>query len=195
MSNDYNIFVSGVGGQGIIKTSVIIGEAAMNQGLNVTMSEIHGMSQRKGSVSTELRIGDCNGSIIPNSSADVLISFEPIEVLRNLEKANKNTKIVFNTHPIIPPSTKSTDYPSVDSIIKSLKEDFNYVYPIDGNNLAMDAGNILSLNMVLLGAIVGDDNFPLSKEDIIESMKSNLNPKFHKLNLKAIENGFKAVKN
>lgn len=194
MSN-YNIFVSGVGGQGIIKTSVIIGEAAMNQGLNVTMSEIHGMSQRKGSVSTELRIGDCNGSIIPNHAADVLISFEPIEVVRGLEKAHKDTKIVFNTHPLIPPSTKSSDYPDVDSIISSLKENFNHVNPIDGNNLAMEAGNILALNMVLLGAIVADDKFPLSKESIIESMKNNLNPKFHKLNLDAIELGFNAVKN
>ena len=193
--NDYNIFVSGVGGQGIIKTSVIIGEAAMNEGLNVTMSEIHGMSQRKGSVSTELRIGDCKGSIIPNHSADVLISFEPIEVIRGLKKAHKDTKIVFNTHPLIPPSTKSSDYPSVDALISSLNENFNYVHAIDGNALAMDAGNILSLNMVLLGAIVGDENFPLSKKSVIDSMKNNLNPKFHKLNLDAIEKGFDAVKN
>lgn len=195
--NEYNIYVSGVGGQGIIKTSVIIGEAAMNQGLDVRMSEIHGMSQREGSVSTELRIGDCYSSIIPKGSADVLLSFEPIEVIRGIEKANKNTKIVFNTFPIIPSSVNSKDmnYPSVDSIISSLKENFTYVHPIKGNDLAIDAGNILSLNMVLLGAIVADDNFPLSKDSIIESMKNNLNPKFHKLNLKAIENGFKAVKN
>ena len=66
----YNIYICGVGGQGIIKTSVIIGEAAMNQGLNVVMSEIHGMSQRGGSVSTELKIGDFNSSIIPEGNAD-----------------------------------------------------------------------------------------------------------------------------
>ena len=65
----YNIYICGVGGQGIIKTSVIIGEAAMNQGLNVVMSEIHGMSQRGGSVSTELKIGDFNISAVSNNSS------------------------------------------------------------------------------------------------------------------------------
>ncbi|MCC7553757.1 MAG: indolepyruvate oxidoreductase subunit beta [Methanobacteriaceae archaeon] len=194
--NSYNIYISGVGGQGIIKTSVIIGEAAMNEGLNVCMSEIHGMSQREGSVSTELRIGDFNSSIIPNNSADALLSFEPIETLRGIKKANKDTKIVFNTHPIHPSSGNSLEmnYPPVELIISNLKENFNYVYPIEGNDLANKVGNILSLNMVLLGAIVADDNFPLSKESIVSSMKNNLNSKFHELNLKAIELGFDAVK-
>ncbi|WP_409200713.1 indolepyruvate oxidoreductase subunit beta [Methanobrevibacter sp. DSM 116169] len=195
MSEGYNIYICGVGGQGIIKTSVIIGEAAMNEGLDVTMSEIHGMSQREGSVSTELRIGDFKSSIIPRNAADALLSFEPIETIRGIDKANKNTKIVFNTFPIHPSSINSSNmnYPEVDEIISYLKEDFNYVFPIDGNELAIKAGNILSVNMVLLGAIVADDKFPLSKETIIESMKNNLNPKFHELNLKAIEYGFNAV--
>jgi indolepyruvate ferredoxin oxidoreductase, beta subunit len=197
MSNEnYNIYICGVGGQGIIKTSVIIGEAAMNQGLKVTMSEIHGMSQREGSVSTELRIGDYDSSIIPNHTADMLLSFEPIEIVRGLNKAHKDTKIVFNTTPIIPSSLSSSDasYPKVDKITSTLKENFTNVHAIDGDKLAIDAGNIVSLNMVLLGAIVTDDNFPLSKESVIEAMKNNLNPKFHELNIKAIENGFNAVK-
>ena len=79
--DSYNMCICGVGGQGIIKTSVIIGEAAMNQGFNVVLSEIHGMSQREGSVSTELRIGDFEGSILPDHSADMLLSFEPIEMI------------------------------------------------------------------------------------------------------------------
>ena len=97
MDNNYNIYICGVGGQGIITTSTIIGEAAMNQGLDVVMSEIHGMSQRGGSVSTELKIGGYNSSIIPNKSADMLLSFEPIETIRGLDKVNKDSKIVFNT--------------------------------------------------------------------------------------------------
>ncbi|MBR5954440.1 MAG: 2-oxoacid:acceptor oxidoreductase family protein, partial [Methanobrevibacter sp.] len=101
----YSIYICGVGGQGIIKTSVIIGEAAMNQGLDVVMSEIHGMSQRGGSVSTELKIGDFNSSIIPDTTADMLLSFEPIETIRGLHKVNKDSKIVYNTHPIVPSSS------------------------------------------------------------------------------------------
>ena len=185
MDNHYCIYICGVGGQGIIKTSTIIGEAAMNQGLDVVMSEIHGMSQRGGSVSTELKIGGFNSSIIPNHGADMLLSFEPIETIRGLSKVNSETKIVYNTHPIIPSSTNEA-YPSVDSITNALKENFTHVLPIDATDLALDAGNILSLNMVLLGAVTADDNFPLSKDSIIDAMKNNLHPRFHELNLKAI---------
>ena len=189
----YNIYICGVGGQGIIKTSVIIGEAAMNQGLNVVMSEIHGMSQRGGSVSTELKIGDFNSSIIPEGNADMLLSFEPIETIRGLHKVNKDSKIVYNTHPIVPSST-NVAYPSVDSITNSLKENFNHVLPIDATKLAMEAGNILSLHMVLLGAVTADDKFPLSKDTVMDAMKNNLHKKFHDLNLKAIESGYKSIK-
>ncbi|WP_296890893.1 indolepyruvate oxidoreductase subunit beta [uncultured Methanobrevibacter sp.] len=189
----YSIYICGVGGQGIIKTSVIIGEAAMNQGLDVVMSEIHGMSQRGGSVSTELKIGDFNSSIIPDTTADMLLSFEPIETIRGLHKVNKDSKIVYNTRPIIPSSTNEA-YPGVDSITNALKENFTHVLPIDATDLALDVGNILSLNMVLLGAVTADDNFPLSKDSVIDAMKNNLHPKFHELNLKAIENGYNSIK-
>lgn len=193
MDNHYNIYICGVGGQGIIKTSVIIGEAAMNQGLNVVMSEIHGMSQRGGSVSTELKIGDYNSSIIPEHGADMLLSFEPIETVRGLDKVNNDTKIVFNTHPIVPASSDKP-YPGVCNITDVLKENFKHVLPIDGTKLAMDAGNVLALNMVLLGAVTADDKFPLSKESVIAAMKNNLKPKFHELNLKAIESGYNWIK-
>lgn len=193
MDNHYNIYICGVGGQGIIKTSVIIGEAAMSQGLNVVMSEIHGMSQRGGSVSTELKIGDYNSSIIPEHGADMLLSFEPIETVRGLDKVNDDTKIVFNTHPIVPASSDKP-YPGVGNITDVLKENFKHVLPIDGTKLAMDAGNVLALNMVLLGAVTADDKFPLSKESVIAAMKNNLKPKFHELNLKAIESGYNWIK-
>ena len=193
MDNHYNIYICGVGGQGIIKTSVIIGEAAMNQGLNVVMSEIHGMSQRGGSVSTELKIGDYNSSIIPEHVADMLLSFEPIETIRWLNKVNDDTKIVFNTHPIVPASSDKP-YPGVTNITEVLKENFKHVLPIDGTKLAIDAGNVLALNMVLLGAVTADDKFPLSKESVIAAMKNNLKPKFHELNLKAIESGYNWIK-
>lgn len=193
MDNHYNIYICGVGGRGIIKTSVIIGEAAMNQELNVVMSEIHGMSQRGGSVSTELKIGDYNSSIIPEHGADMLLSFEPIETVRGLDKVNDDTKIVFNTHPIVPASSDKP-YPGVGNITDILKENFKHVLPIDGTKLAMDAGNVLALNMVLLGAVTADDKFPLSKESVIAAMKNNLKPKFHELNLKAIESGYNWIK-
>lgn len=191
--DNYSMYICGVGGQGIVKTSVIIGEAAMNQGFNVIMSEIHGMSQREGSVSTELKIGDYDSSILPEHSADILLSFEPIEAVRGLNKANENTKIVFNTTPIIP-SSGDKPYPNIDNLISILKENFKNVLPIDGNKLAAEAGSMLSLNMVMLGAVVADDNFPISKDAVIDAMKNNLNPKFHEMNLKAIESGYEWIR-
>ena len=198
-SNDnknYSIYISGVGGQGIIKTSVIIGEAAMLEGYDVVMSEIHGMSQRGGSVSTELKIGNFKSSIVEESKADLILAFEPIEVLRGLNKANKDTTLIFNTFPIVPSTLTQTGetYPEIDDIIDNLKDNFDSVYPIEGNGLAIDAGSILSLNMVLLGACVANDDFPLSKETVETAMKNNLAPKFHEMNLKAIENGYNAIK-
>ena len=195
-NKNYSIYISGVGGQGIIKTSVIIGEAAMLEGYDVVMSEIHGMSQRGGSVSTELKIGNFKSSIVEESKADLVLAFEPIEVLRGLNKANKDTTLIFNTFPIVPSTLTQTGetYPEIDDIIDNLKDNFDSVYPIEGNGLAVDAGSILSLNMVLLGACVANDDFPLSKETVETAMKNNLAPKFHEMNLKAIENGYNAIK-
>ena len=195
-NNNYSIYISGVGGQGIIKTSVIIGEAAMLEGYDVVMSEIHGMSQRGGSVSTELKIGNFKSSIVEEGKADLILAFEPIEVLRGLNKANKDTTLIFNTFPIVPSTLTQTGetYPEIDDIVKNLNDNFDSVYPIEGNGLAVDAGSILSLNMVLLGACVANDDFPLSKETVETAMKNNLAPKFHEMNLKAIENGYNAIK-
>lgn len=196
VKDNYSIYICGVGGQGIIKTSTIIGEAGMNDGLNVVMSEIHGMSQRGGSVSTELKIGNFKSSIVEKSKADLILAFEPIEVLRGLDKANKDTTLIFNTFPIVPSTLTQTGetYPEIDDIINNLKDNFDYVYPLEANGLAKDAGSILSLNMVLLGACVANESFPLSKETVETAMKHNLAPKFHEMNLKAIENGYNAVK-
>lgn len=192
----YNIYILGVGGQGIITTSLILGEAAMNEGLDIVMSEIHGMSQRAGSVSTELKIGNYKSSIVEKSKADMILAFEPIEVLRGLDKSNENTNIIFNTFPILPSTLAQTGeiYPDIDEIINKLKDNFNNVYPLTATKFAKEAGTVLSLNMVLLGAAIAMDDFPLSKESIISAMKNNLAPKFHETNLKAIELGYNAVK-
>ncbi|MDR1820376.1 MAG: indolepyruvate oxidoreductase subunit beta [Methanobrevibacter sp.] len=195
-NDSYTIFICGVGGQGIIKTSVIIGDAAIAEGYNVVMSEIHGMSQRGGVVSTELKIGNFKSSIIEESQADMILGFEPVEVVRSLNKGNTDTKIVFNTNPIIPPNINSqkNSYPDIGRVVKTLKDNYPYVYNIDGDKLAQEAGSIMTLNMVLLGAATGENSFPLSKESIISSMKDNLKENFHEMNLKAIEKGFGSVK-
>ncbi len=191
----YNIYICGVGGQGIIKTSIVIGEAAMNSDLGVVMSEIHGMSQRGGVVSTELRIGDSKSPIIEDKSADLLIAFEPIEALRAISKASNETQVVVNTSPIMPFNIQGSDipYPNVSEVLEELKSKVKNVYAMDAEKIAKNAGHILSLNMVMLGGAAAVSGFPIEKEMIIESMKENLPQKSIPINMDAFEQGFDFV--
>lgn len=191
----YNIYICGVGGQGIIKTSMVIGEACIFDDIKVSMSEIHGMSQRGGVVSTELKIGDAHSSIIPEGNADILLAFEPVEAVRALNKVNKNTHIIFNTSPIIPSTiyVNNQEYPSLDEIIAELEKASDFVFSVDAEKIALDAGHILSLNMVMLGAACAVNDFPISKESIVESMKNNLPEKSIDTNLKAFNQGFESI--
>ncbi|HMK54830.1 MAG TPA: indolepyruvate oxidoreductase subunit beta [Methanobacteriaceae archaeon] len=188
----YSIYISGVGGQGIIKTSVVIGEAAMNAGHEVVMSEIHGMAQRGGGVSTELKIGPAHSSIIAEGTADLLISFEPLEALRALPKINKNTYVIMNTAKILPFNIQGSDYPypPLDDIVGEMKAKSKDVKVLDAVEIANQAGNVLSMNMVMLGVTLTVPGFPLDKERLIESMKANLPEKTIPINMNAFEEGF-----
>lgn len=191
----YNIYICGIGGQGIIKTSIVIGETALNNGMEVVMSEIHGMSQRGGVVSTELKIGGDKSPIIPKGGADLILSFEPVEALRALEKTSKNSVIVTNTSPILPSTInqQDVDYPEVDRILGELETKVSELYSMDANKIALNAGHPLSMNMAMLGAATAVSSFPLNKDDIIDTMKDNLPPKSIEINLKAFEDGYNSV--
>ncbi len=188
----YNIYICGVGGQGIIKTSIVMGEAAMKSNLSVVLSEIHGMSQRGGVVSTELKIGDSRSPIIDNGSADLLIAFEPIEALRAISKASEDTYIIVNTSPIMPFNIlgSTIPYPEVSAVLKELQSKVKRVIAVDAEKIAKESGDVLSLNMVLLGGAIAVENFPINKETIIESMKANLPQKSIPINMNAFKKGF-----
>lgn len=193
--NSYNIYICGVGGQGIIKTSIVIGEAAMKSDLGVVMSEIHGMSQRGGVVSTELKIGDSKSPIIEDMSADLLIAFEPMEALRAVSKASKDTYVITNTSPIMPFNIQGSEvpYPKVSDILDELESKVKQVYALDAEKIAKNAGHVLSLNMVMLGGATAIPGFPIEKEVILKSMKDNLPEKSIPINMKAFEDGFEFV--
>jgi len=196
MKKIYKIYLIGVGGQGTIKASTIIGEAAMKQGLNVVMSEVHGMAQRGGTVVTELKIGDAHSPLIEEGSADLLIAFEPAEALKALNKINRQTFVIINSSPIIPftVSLGISEYPEVEEIIKELKKIIKNLLVLNAREIAREAGNIISENMVLLGAGVASPEFPVDKELIIQTMKENLPLASWEINLRALENGFKKAK-
>ena len=197
MKNIYKIQLIGVGGQGTIKASTIIGEAAMKKGLNVVMSEVHGMAQRGGTVVTEFKIGDADSPLIEEGAADLMIAFEPSEALRAINKVNKNSFVIVNSSPIIPftVSLGISEYPELSSVFKELKTKINHLIIIDAQKIAKEAGNIISENMVLLGTAIATPGFPISKELIIQSMKENLPPKSLEINLGAFEKGYFRIKN
>ncbi len=148
--NTYNVYICGVGGQGIIKTSIVIGEAAMKIGKPVVMSEIHGMAQRGGVVSTELKIGGSWSPIIYDGGADLLLAFEPLAALRAIDKLQDDGCVVTNTAPIMPfnVSASKNPYPNINTILESLKSRSKRLYALNALDIAGESGHILSLNMV-----------------------------------------------
>ncbi len=194
--DSYKIYISGVGGQGIIKSSIILGESAIASGLNVVMSEIHGMAQRGGVVFTELKMGNAQSSIIEEGQANLLISFEPMEAVRVMNKSSKDTTFVVNTAPIMPFNISNSEfpYPKLEDILTELKSNSNSLFAFNAEKIAEESGNMLAMNMVMLGAAAAIEGFPIKKESLIKAMDENLPPNSLDINHKAFEMGYQQVK-
>lgn len=192
----YNIYIAGVGGQGVIKASQVLGLACVKKGVNIVMSEIHGMSQRGGSVPAEIRIGDAYSPLIEEGATDLLIAFEPSEAVRASKKLSKKTLAVVNRKPVIPftVSLGISTYEDPEIYINELRENLNCVIAIDALSLAENAGSILSVNMVMLGAASSFEGFPVEKGFLLEAIKESFSPKYVDLNLKAFDMGFELKK-
>ena len=144
-----DIIIAGVGGQGILSIAAGIGLAAVEAGLFLKQSEVHGMSQRGGEVQSHLRISDKKiaSDLIPDGEADIIISVEPMESLRYLGMLNKDGWLITNTTPYI----NIPNYPDINKIIEAIKSIPNHV-ALDAEKMAEEAGTIKSANMVILGA-------------------------------------------
>lgn len=181
----------GVGGQGNLLASRLVGEAALSLGIPAVVSEIHGMAQRGGIVESAVLLGEVTSPIVSNSEADVLIGFEPLETLRSLGKCNKDTLIITNTHPL-PPFTVAVGqgtYPPVDKSLEIIRKKAKKVIAIDGIVMANEAGNPLSLNMVMLGALIGSGTIPIGAEDMKKTISASTKKAFLESNLKAFDLG------
>jgi indolepyruvate ferredoxin oxidoreductase beta subunit len=191
------LIIVAVGGQGNLLASKVLGEAALSAGVPIRMSEIHGMAQRGGVVESAIVFGDAQSMLISDGEADVLLGFEPSETLRALGKCNKNTVVITNTSPL-PPFTvhigKGT-YPDIDEIQNLIRKKTKRLVAFNGLSLAKDAGNALSLNMVLLGGLIQSDIVPISADQLKEAIKTKTKPTFVDINLKAFDLGFNAAGN
>ena len=188
------VFIA-VGGQGNLLASRLLGEAALSAGIPAVVSEIHGMAQRGGIVESAVLLGNVTSPIVSNAEADVLIGFEPVETLRALGKCSKDTVIITNTHPL-PPFTVAVGqgvYPPLDEIMGLIRSKANNVIAFDGNDLAAQAGNPLSLNMVMLGALIGSGTISLSADTMKKAISGSTKQAFLESNLKAFDLGMEST--
>ena len=194
MGDRTKIFVSGVGGQGSITATLVIGEAATLADLNVVSSEIHGMAQRGGIVETTVLVGDVRGAMIPDGGADILLGFEPAESARFVKKISaERTTAIINERPIIPVSVSQghESYPGNDEILSFMKKNTKELFSFDGVELAASAGTAKALGTVMVGALAGLGRLPITRDQWIEALLMRV-PKKHKdANIKAFDIGWK----
>ncbi|MFX1544698.1 MAG: indolepyruvate oxidoreductase subunit beta [Promethearchaeota archaeon] len=191
---EYQIFLAGVGGQGILSVTDIICKSAVDMGFRVHGSETHGMSQRGGSVFSNVRFGDVFSPLIMERDSDVLLAFEPTEALRYAQFVKPKGICLVNTHPIPSPSftlTKS-NYPEIESIITALKAYSPHIVPINATKLATDLGMAIVQNIVMLGALSAVEGLPLSKSSLLVALKKQFKAKHFDINLEAFQAGYQA---
>lgn len=186
-----SILLVGVGGQGTILASKILTIGLMQAGFDVKMSEIHGMSQRGGSVSSQVRYGEqVMSPVIEKGKADIIVSFEMMEALRSLDYLKPEGTLVVN-HEKIPSMSVITgeeEYP--DDILEEIQSHVN-ARVIHATEIAQELGNEKAANMVLLGTII--KAMGLEDIDWAAILKENVKPQFYELNCKALKEGIRAV--
>ncbi len=190
------LIIVAVGGQGNLLTTRVIGEAALLSGIPVRMSEIHGMAQRGGVVESAVVFGDAQSTTIADGEADVLVGFEPSETLRAINKCNLNTVVITNLA-TLPPFTVTLGksvYPDLNELQDLIRAKTGNLIAFDAAALAKEAGNVMSVNMVLLGSLIQTDILPLSANNVKEAIKTTTKKAFVESNLKAFELGFTAAK-
>jgi len=193
---EFNIVVAGVGGQGILLAAEILGTAALKEGLNVRVSEIHGMAQRGGSVTSNIRIGEkVLAPTVLEGNADVLLGFEPLETVRKLKYTSENTLILMNDEPISPPglTTKMMSYPSLDEMIEKIHGFTKNLVVVDAAKLAEEAGSVLTRNVVLIGGLAATGKMPVKIESLKEAIRELVPAKYLEMNMKAFELGYEHV--
>lgn len=184
-----SIMIVGVGGQGTLLASRILGNVAISSGYDVKVSEVHGMSQRGGSVVTYVRYGDSVSSpVIGLGGADTILAFEELEAYRNLTYLKSEGKLIVNTQNIspMPVITGNADYP--ENIIGKIREKNVNISAVDALSLANNIGNAKAVNVILIGLLAKSSDIP--KEKWVDAIKATVPQKFLELNLKAFEAGY-----
>ena len=199
----YNIMTCGVGGQGLMLVSNIIGLTCAEFGFKIRTAETHGLAQRSGSTYTHIRVSSDEtiySPLIPYGEADVLLSLEAIEALRNIEFLKKDGIIVLNDyvwHPVQSTFERVKNpeikYISTSEITSQLEKITNNIYIIKAIDLANEAGNPLTSNVVLLGALAKTNDFPITLEQLKKIVPQVVPEKAIDANLKALTLGYESI--
>jgi indolepyruvate ferredoxin oxidoreductase beta subunit len=196
-----NIFICGVGGQGLVLLTTVIGNACAKSGKKVVTGEMYGLSQRSGAVSVHLRIGeDAFSPLIPYGEADILLSLEAIETLRYLEYLKKDGVVLMNKRLMHPPietakivAEKGSKYITLEDVVSKLKGWTQNIAVVDALGLAKESGNVRTENTVFLGCLSALEAFPLDENVIRESISEAVPKKTVEQNLKAFDLGKKSA--
>lgn len=189
MRKEANILFVGVGGQGTISASNLLSAALIELGYDVKMSEVHGMAQRGGSVSTQVRYGEkVHSPLIEKGTSDYIISFEKSESGRWLEFLKENGSVISSDHEIRPYSVNMGKEVYPEGIIEEMQEKGYHVKSVDAQNKAIELGNAKVANMVLLGILAKD--LGLEKDLLNRLIKQYFKPALQEVNLKAMDLGY-----
>jgi indolepyruvate ferredoxin oxidoreductase, beta subunit len=191
----YDILIAGVGGQGVVLASRMLALAAMKAGFHVSTAETIGMSQREGSVSSHIRIGDeISGSLIPIGQADLLLGLEPAEAVRNLPFLREGGKVLVNTHPI-PPASRPPGSPEYDTatLLSFLLKNYPDILCSDFTELAEEEGNYRAANAAMLGAAAGARALPFPEEILKAVLDAEIPKKYWAVNKAAFERAMKCI--
>jgi indolepyruvate ferredoxin oxidoreductase, beta subunit len=194
MKNPLNLIITGVGGQGNVVASQILGQAAIKQGFRVTIGETFGLSQRGGAVMSHIRLSETRnyGPLIPPNMAHVIVGLEPLETLRTVESyANEDTVFIANSRPIHPLNVIAGDvaYPETEWIRDILVKAGQRLFWLNATEKALELGGPIILNMIMLGALCALEHFPLTADDIQGVIQSVFSASRLPANAKALELG------
>lgn len=199
MRNDpFNLIITGVGGQGNVLASQVLGRALVKKGLLVTIGETYGLSQRGGSVMSHIRVSEKRrmGPLIPKSKAHAVVGLEPIEVLRILpDYGNDDVVCIVNSRPVHPLGVIAgeREYPDLEEIKSALAELSAKHFWIDATDIAMRLGASIMTNVVMIGALAGSGLLPLSVEEVLREVETSFPESKREVNREAFAIGLDAV--
>lgn len=193
-----NLIITGVGGQGNVLMAYLVGQALMQKGYNVSVSDTYGASQRGGSVASHVKISskEHQSPLIPKGDADIILSLEPLEALRlATQLGHPDTLIITNSRPVYPSSVASgeAEYPDMNELFDMIRNLSSKTWIVDATREALDMGNRILSNSIMIGNLLGADLIPVDRESMIKVFEAQFQGPILDSNIKAIDKGIELI--